>query len=160
MQFAVGAALAAGLAGTVAMTMMMVMGRAVGMTSMDITLLTGGMMTGDEKRAKLLGMMIHVVMMGTVVFGLLYGAIFHWVGSASALTGVLVGLVHGLVVGAMAMPMMKAIHPRMKTTGQGGFQLAAPGFMGLGYGKGTPMGLLVGHVLYGLVAALVYAALV
>ncbi|UQA91104.1 hypothetical protein [Streptomyces halobius] len=159
MEFAAGAGLVAGLAGTVVMTAVMMTGRAMGMTNMDIALLTGGMMTGDKKRARILGMMLHFVMMGTVVFGLLYAAVFHWLGSAGALTGVLVGLAHGLMVGMMAMPMMAAAHPRMQG-GSGGFTLAAPGFMGVGYGKGTPIGLLVGHMLFGLVAALVYAAMV
>jgi hypothetical protein len=63
------------------------------------------------------------------------------------------------VVGAVAMPMMGAVHPRMSGSGDG-FRLGAPGFMGIGYGKGTPMGLLVGHLIYGVVVALVYAALV
>jgi hypothetical protein len=157
--FVVGPALLAGLAGTVAMTAAMVMGRAMGMTSMDIALISGGMMTGDERRARMLGMVIHFVVMGTVVFGLVYAAVFHWMDSAGWLVGLVVGLIHGVVVGAMAMPMMGAVHPRMRGDGAG-FRLDAPGFMGMGYGKGTPMGLLLGHVIYGVVVALVYAALV
>ncbi|NUQ95094.1 MAG: hypothetical protein HOY79_00565 [Streptomyces sp.] len=159
MAFSAGAALLAGLAGTVVMTVVMMMGRAMGMTNMDIALITGGMMVREEKRARSAGMMIHLVMMGTVVFGLLYAALFHALGSASVVTGLLVGLVHGLVVGMMAMPMMGAIHPRMQGAGDG-FTLDAPGFMGVGYGKGTPMGLLAGHLMYGLVVALVYGTLV
>ncbi|MEU3199388.1 hypothetical protein [Streptomyces sp. NPDC006996] len=157
MEFAVGPALLAGLAGTVAMTAAMMMGRVMGMTSMDIALISGGMLSGDERRARLIGMGIHVVVMGTVVFGLLYAAVFHWFDSASWLVGLVTGLIHGLVVGAMAMPMMAAVHPRMRGTGDG-FRLDTPGFMGVRYGKGTPMGLLVGHAIYGVVAALVYAA--
>ncbi|UQA91287.1 hypothetical protein [Streptomyces halobius] len=158
MDFAVGPALLAGLVGTVAMTAAMMMGRVMGMTSMDIALITGGMMTGDERRARMLGMIMHFVVMGTVVFGLIYAAVFHWIGSASWLAGLVVGLIHGLLVGVIALPMMGAFHPRMRGSGDG-FRLDLPGIMGIGYGKGTPMGLLMGHLIYGLVVALVYAAL-
>lgn len=54
---------------------------------MDIALITGRMMTGDEKRARGLGMMIHLVVMGTVVFGLLYGALFFWLPGRSGVHG-------------------------------------------------------------------------
>lgn len=158
MEFSVGPALLAGLVGTCAMTAAMMMGRAMGMTSMDIALITGGMMTGDERRARMVGMVVHFVVMGTVVFGLIYAAVFHWTGSAGWLAGLVTGLVHGLVVGVLAMPMMGAVHPRMRGSGDG-FRLGAPGFMGIGYGKGTPMGLLMGHLIYGVVVALVYGAL-
>ena len=63
------------------------------------------------------------------------------------------------VVGIMAMPMMGAIHPRMQPVAEG-FRLDTPGIMGVNYGKGTPLGLLMGHAVYGVVVALVYSALV
>jgi hypothetical protein len=157
-EFAVWPALLAGLAGTAAMTAVMVMGRAAGMTEMDIMLIAGGMMTGDRRRARLMGAMIHLVM-GTVVFGLLYAALFAGIDSAGALTGLVIGFVHGLVVGALAMPMMGAVHPRMRA-GREGFALPAPGIMGTGYGRGTPAGILIAHLVYGLVVVLVYNALV
>ncbi len=87
----------------------------------------------------------------------MYAAVFHWFDSASWLVGLVTGLIHGVVVGALAMPMMATVHPRMRGSGDG-FRLDAPGFMGINYGKGTPMGLLAGHVIYGVVVALVYAA--
>lgn len=39
-------------------------------------------------------------------------------------------------------------------------QLAAPGVMGSAWGGMTPVGLLMGHVVYGLVVALVYQAFI
>lgn len=41
----------------------------------------------------------------------------------------------------------------------GSVRIAEPGLFGINYGRGTPMGLLMGHVAYGLVVALVYGAL-
>lgn len=106
--------------------------------------------------------------MGSVVFGLVYAAVFTAVDSASVLTGLIVGAVHGVVVGAMAMPMMPAMHPRMMasppggavSTGGGTVTLSKPGFFGANWGGMTPVGLLVGHLVYGLLVALVYSALV
>jgi len=152
-------ALIAGFSGTVAMTLGMTMGKSMGMTTMDIALISGGMMSGDERKARRAGMFIHLIVMGTLVFGSIYAFLFQALESASWVTGLIVGVVHGAVVGIMAMPMMGAIHPRMKPAAEG-FQLDPPGIMGVNYGKGTPLGLLMGHAVYGVVVALVYSGLV
>ena len=159
MDFELVSALIAGLTGAVAMTVMMMMGKSMGMTTMDIALISGGMMTKDEEKARRIGMMIHLVVMGTIAFGIGYALLFQAFDSVGAATGLSIGAFHGLVVGMMAMPMMGAIHPRMQPAAEG-FHLDSPGFMGVAYGKGTPVGLVMGHAVYGLVVALVYRALV
>lgn len=77
-------------------------------------------------------------------------------------------MAHGLVVGVVAMPMMPKMHPRMEddthdlsggetvTEGAGGLRVAAPGLLGSRWGGMTPLGLVMGHAVYGLVVALVY----
>ena len=159
MEFEVVPALVAGFGGTVVMTAMMMMGKSMGMTTMDITLIAGGMVSGDERKARRAGMLIHFIVMGTVVFGVAYALVFQALDSASWAVGLVLGLVHGAVVGIVGMPMMGAVHPRMRPA-TAGFQLDLPGIMGINYGKGTPMGLVMGHAIYGLVAALIYSALV
>ena len=159
MQFELVPALVAGFVGTAAMTMMMIMGKSMGMTTMDIALIAGGMMAKDERRARILGNFVHWIVMGTVVFGIVYALLFQALDSAGVVPGLVIGIVHGLVVGAMAMPMMGAIHPRMQPLADG-FHLDSPGFMGVSYGRGTPVGLIAGHAIYGLVVALVYSALI
>lgn len=159
MEFELLPALIAGFVGTAAMTIMMMMGKSMGMTTMDIALISGGMIAKDEKSARVIGNFVHWIMMGTIVFGIVYALLFQALDSAGAGTGLIIGIVHGLIVGVMAMPMMGAIHPRMQPVADG-FHLDSPGFMGVSYGKGTPAGLIVGHALYGLVVALVYLALV
>lgn len=170
MEFSILAALVAGLVGTAVMSTMMKMSGKLGMTDMPpMELVTGSMMSGDPDRANQLGIALHWVMMGTVVFGLGYAALFNALGSASWLTGVGIGAVHGLMVGLVFMPMMPSMHPRM--TRQPVFAgtvdpdastvtLAAPGVMGSRWGGMTPVGLLMGHVVYGLVVALVYQSFV
>jgi uncharacterized membrane protein YagU involved in acid resistance len=168
MEFSLLGALVAGLVATLVMSPLMRMASAMGMTQMPpMPLVTGAMISGDRRTAVSAGIAIHYVMMGTVVFGLIYAVIFAAAGSASVLTGLLVGLVHAVVVGAMAMPVMPAMHPRMGhqpvTVGAGvgqpdtgEVQLSSPGFFGVRWGAMTPMGLVIGHLVYGLVVALVY----
>lgn len=106
---------------------------------------------------------------GTIVFGLGYAALFVALDDASVLTGLLIGVGHGIVAG-VAMAMMGAMHPRMDppplggngevvTTVAGEVRLVEPGLFAKNYGPMTPVGLLMGHAAYGVVVALIYAAL-
>lgn len=174
MDFELLAALAAGLAATVVMTALMTMATRAGLTDMPpMPLVTGAMMTGDRRQAMAFGAVVHYLVMGTAVFGSLYGALFVAIGDASWWIGALIGVAHGLVVGAMFMPMMPTLHPRMSRSAapartgldratvteqpDGEVRLAAPGFMGKDWGAMTPAGLVMGHAVYGVVAALVYS---
>lgn len=168
MTFEIVPALVAGLAATVVMTALMTMAASTGMSKMPpMPMVMGSMMSGDPDRARRIGTLLHVGVMGTVVFGLVYAALFASFGSASLLTGVAIGGAHGLIVGAVGMPMMPVLHPRMEhragaaplEISGGTVQLTAPGFFGINWGGMTPMGLVVGHIVYGIVAALVYGAL-
>lgn len=170
MEFSIIGALVAGFVGTAIMSMMMKMAGKMGMTDMPpMELVTGSMLSGDPERAKQLGIGLHWIMLGTIVFGLGYAALFSALGTASWLTGILIGAVHGLVVGLVAMPMMPAMHPRMTTepafagtvdTAVDRVELSAPGVLGSRWGAMTPVGLVMGHIVYGLVVALVYQAFV
>lgn len=167
MEFSLLAALAAGLVATLVMSGLMRLASMMGMTQMPpMPVVTGAMMSGDRRTATAVGLVLHYVVMGTVVFGLVYGAIFTAVGSASVVVGLLIGLVHAVIVGAMAMPMMPAVHPRMKRApvpaggGSPGpdadVELSSPGVFGARWGAMTPAGLVIGHLVYGAVAALMY----
>lgn len=170
MEFSVLGALVAGLVGTAVMSAMMKMSARMGMTDMPpMELVTGSMMSGDPERAQQLGIVAHWMMMGTIAFGLGYAALFSAFGTASWLVGIAIGAVHGMVVGLVFMPMMPAMHPRMTrepafagttdVTG-GSVQIAAPGPLGARWGGMTPVGLVMGHVVYGLIVALVYQAFI
>jgi len=166
MDFVLWAALLSGFIATLVMTAMIKMSTAAGMTEMpSFELMTGSMMSGDEKTAKTIGAVIHYVMMGTIVFGIIYALLFQAFDSASWLTGLTIGIVHGIVIGVMFMPMMPAMHPRMgepavigEQTGE--IRLSSPGIMGKNWGAMTPIGVLMGHAVYGVVLALLYDAFV
>lgn len=166
MEFVLWAALLSAFIATLVMTAMIKMSAAAGMTQMpSFELMTGSMMSGDEKTAKTIGAMIHYVMMGTVVFGIIYALLFQAFDSASWLTGLAIGIVHGLIIGMIFMPMMSTMHPRMGEPAVAGeptdeIRLSSPGVMGKNWGSMTPMGMLMGHAVYGVVLALLYDAFV
>jgi hypothetical protein len=165
MEFSIVGALVAGFVATAVMTAMMKLAGAAGMTQMPpMELITGAMVSGDEAMAKQLGYFLHWIMMGTIVFGLVYAAIFSAAGSASWLLGLGAGLAHGVLVG-VSLAMMPAMHPRISgapsaagpvSTINGEVHLSAPGVFGAAWGGMTPVGLLIGHAVYGIVLALVY----
>lgn len=168
-EFDLGAALLSGLVGTLVMTAMMTMSKAAGMSDMPpMPLVMGSMVDGDRRRALAMGTLAHYVVMGTVVFGLVYAALFTAFDNDAWWIGAVVGAVHGVLVGAIFMPMMPSMHPRMAAVGEvgstvdtderGEVVIRSPGFFGKDWGGMTPAGLVMGHAVYGLVAALVYGA--
>lgn len=128
------------------------------------------MVSGTPKTAMGIGAMVHVIGMGAVVFGIGDRALFSAFDNDAWWLGATIGMVHGLKVGAMAMPMMPLVHPRMEgdgssaglsggqtvSEGAGDLRLAAPRVLGSRWGRMTPVGILMGHVLYGTVLILVY----
>ncbi len=142
-------AIIAGLVGTLVFTVVLMMAPKMGMPKMDIVGLLGSMF-GKPNQA--LGWMMHL-MMG-VVFALVYA--FLWssgVGAATWLFGLTFGAVHWLIVGMM-MGMIPMMHAGIKSGA-----VKAPGlWMTNNGGAMAFMGGLVGHMIFGLIVALVYAA--
>jgi hypothetical protein len=174
-EFDLLAALAGGLVATLVMTAMMQMATRGGMTDMPpMPLVLGSMVSGDRKTATTIGGLLHFVMMGTVVFGIVYGSLFTAFDDDSWWVGLLIGVVHALIVGVMFMPMMPKMHPRMSVQpvgagtpddgrtvavdDRGEVTVAAPGVLGKNWGAMTPAGFVMGHAVYGLVLALIYGA--
>ena len=145
------AAIVAGLVGTAAMSMVMSMGPRMGFPKMAIWEMLGSMFDSHGKNT--LGWMAHF-MMGAV-FALIYAALWSaGLGAPTLIGGILFGAVHFVVVGLMlgGIPVM---HAGIKAG-----TVQAPGVLMLNGGIMGLMGGLVGHILYGLVVALVYAAIV
>lgn len=145
------AAIVAGLVATLVFTVILMMAPRMGMPKMDIVELLGSMF---GKPNPVLGWMMHL-MMGAI-FALVYA--FLWsngIGAATWFSGLVFGAVHWLVVGVM-MAMIPMMHAGIKSGA-----VKAPGMWMTGNGGGMMafMGGLVGHMIFGLVVALVYAAL-
>lgn len=140
-------AVISGLVGTIAISAVMAMAPLMGMPKMDIV---GMLSTMFGKPNKVLGWIMHF-MMG-VVFALIYA--FLWsigIGSAGWLSGLIFGAVHWLVVGLM-MAMIPVMHVGIKNS-----DVEAPGLWMTNQGGVLAfIGGLMGHMIFGLVAALVY----
>lgn len=133
MSLRVGKAVVAGLAGTAAMTMLMLVAPSMGMPPMNIGAMLGSVMGGNVA----LGWAAHV-MIGAVL-GLLYAAIFAArLPGSPGVRGALFSLLPWLMAQLVVMPMM-----------------------GAGLFSGSPLaagGSLMGHLAYGLVLGLVYGS--
>lgn len=144
-------AVVAGLIGTAVFSMLMWLSPRMGMPRMAIWELLGSMFAKDGNRA--FGWIAHF-MMG-VIFAIIYAALWSaGIGSANLGSGALFGALHWLLAG-LAMGMVPVMHAGMRAG-----TVQAPGvYMVSGGGLVAFMGGLVGHVVYGIVVALVYGAL-
>ena len=154
------AAIVAGLVGTAAMSLLMVMGPKMGLPKMAIWEMLGSMF--DSHGNNTLGWMAHF-MMGAV-FALIYAALWSaGLGAPTLIGGILFGAVHFVIVGLMTLAPARSAGvggiPVMHAGIKAG-TVQAPGVLMLNGGIMGLMGGLVGHILYGLVVALVYAAIV
>lgn len=145
-------AIVAGLLGTIIITMVMNMAPQMGMPKMDIVGMLGSMFSPEGNRT--MGMAMHM-MMG-IVFAIIYALLWNaGLGSVGLLWGALFGAGHWIVAGTMmgGMSMMHAGVKAGTVEAPGVFMLNNGGIMAF-------MGGLIGHVIFGLVVALVYGLFV
>ncbi len=143
-------AIVAGLAATLVMSVVMWLAPKMGFPKMDIVGMLSTMFS--KKGIPILGWMMHL-MMG-IIFALAYA--FLWsngIGSATWLYGLVFGAIHWLIVGVI-MAMIPMLHVGIRAGA-----VKAPGMYMTGNGGGVKafVGGLMGHMIFGLVVALVYA---
>jgi hypothetical protein len=139
-----------GFVATVVLTTLMAGSQGLGLTRMSLPYLLGTMFTPDRDRARLVGVLVHLV--NGWLFSLLYVAAFHSWGVASVARGALVGVVHAAFVLVVGMPALPSLHPRMANEQYGPTvvrQLEPPGFLALHYGVRTPLSVLLSHAVFG-----------
>lgn len=139
-----------GLLGTVTLTTIMSGAQGLGFTRMSLPFLLGTMVTPDRKRAKAVGFGMHLVL--GWLFAFVYTATFHSWRRANWWLGVAMGLGHALFALVVGMGVLPAFHPRMATEESGPTptrMLEPPGFLGLNYGPGTPLTVILAHLVYG-----------
>jgi hypothetical protein len=146
-----------GFAATVVLSIMMAGAQSFGFTRMSIPFLLGTMLTASRDRAMLTGLLMHIV--NGWLFALLYALAFESWQQATWWLGAGIGLVHGLFVLAVGMPIVPAMHPRMVSEYFGptpNRQLQPPGFLALNYGRRTPIVALTSHLVYGAILGAFY----
>lgn len=140
-------AVISGILGTLAISMVMAAAPMMGMPRMDIVDMLSTMF---GKPNRVLGWMMHL-MMG-VVFALIYA--FLWsigIGSPGWISGLIFGAAHWLTVGLM-MAVIPIVHAGIKNG-----DVEAPGMWMINQGGMLSfVGGLMGHMVFGLVVALVY----
>jgi hypothetical protein len=147
-----------GLVATLVLSTTLAGSQALGQSRMAVPFLLGTMLTGNRDHAGAIGFGVHLL--NGWVFALVYAVAFESLGRADWWIGGIGGLLHGLVMLVIILPLLPGIHPRMASERAGPTPtrlLQPPGFLGLNYGHRTPIIGLAGHILYGCVLGLFYS---
>ena len=129
----------------------------LGLTRMSIPYLLGTMFTPDRDRAKVFGFLFHLG--NGMAFSLLYVAVFESLHAAGWWRGALIGLVQAAFVLTVVTTILPSVHPRMASEQQGPStvrQLEPPGFLALHYGARTPIGVVLAHLVFGVILGVFY----
>lgn len=122
----------------------------LGLSRLSLPFLIGTVFTGSRDRANVYGFTFYII--GGWIFAFMYYLIFSDLNLHRWWIGALVGALHGLFLLVMLLPILPHLHPRIATEFDGPTaqrRLEPPGFMGLNYGRMTPVSTLVGHIVYG-----------
>jgi uncharacterized membrane protein YagU involved in acid resistance len=143
-----------GFGATVVLTLLIAGAQGLGVTRMSLPYLLGAMFTPDRDRARVVGILLHLA--NGWVFSLVYFAVFAVYGRPELVLGAGVGLVHGLFVAAVGLPLLPAFHPRVARPHAGPTaerRLEPPGFLARNYGWSTGAVIVVAHVVFGALLA-------
>jgi hypothetical protein len=135
---------------TAVLTTVMTGSQGLRLSRMSLPYMLGALVTVNRDRAKVLGLAVHFA--NGLVFSLVYVAMFHSWRMATWWLGAAVGMVHAAFVLTVGMYLLPGLHPRMASEQHGptvARQLEPPGFLALNYGLGTPVSVVVAHLLYG-----------
>jgi hypothetical protein len=141
-----------GLVATVAMTTVLQASQGLGLSRLSLPFLVGTLFTKNRNTAVMVGFVLYTI--GGWLFALLYFLFFASIGFAAWWLGALLGFLHGLFLLICALPLLPYAHPRMASEHDGpghAYVLEPPGFMGLNYGRRTPVTTLLGQTVYGLI---------
>jgi hypothetical protein len=137
---------------TVVLTILLAGSQGFGFTRMNVPFLLGTIVTPNRDRAKLYGILIHLI--NGVLFAWLYLVGFQFWGGATWWKGLVFGAVHAGFLLTGVVTLLPGMHPRMATEEEGPTlvrQLEPPGFLGLYYGRRTPLSVLLAHLAFGLI---------
>lgn len=144
---------------TVFLTAVLVGAQLGGLTRLDIPLMLGTVFIGDPDRGRFVGFFVHLI--AGQFFALFYGLAFVELGRSGWWLGALFGVAHSAVAGAVLVPILATVHPRMATERAGPTTtttLEPPGLMALNYGWSTPLVAMVAHAGYGAILGMLMKA--
>jgi hypothetical protein len=139
-----------GLVATVAMSAILEGARRLHWSRMSLPFVFGAAVTGRSGAASAIGFVLYVA--GGWLFAFLYAWLFEVLGRSGLWLGVGIGVLHGVWLLVVFLPLLAEIHPRMATARTGLTamrRLEPPGLAGLNYGTRTPLVTMVGQAVYG-----------
>jgi uncharacterized membrane protein YagU involved in acid resistance len=139
------------------MTTLMEGGQYLRLTRMSLPFILGTLVTENRTWANVWGFGLHFV--NGIGFALGYGLFFEVLGRSDWWLGAIAGALHATFVLAVVIPVIPDIHHRMASEDEGPDptpMLQPPGWFATNYGPQTPIGTLIGHVLYGATIAFFY----
>ena len=140
-----------GLVATVAMTTILQASQGLGLSRLNLPFLVGTLFARNRNTAVIVGFIAYTI--GGWLFTLLYFLFFASVGVATWWLGAILGFLHGIFLLVCALPLLPYAHPRMASEHDGpghDYILEPPGFLGLNYGRRTPITTLLAQTVYGL----------
>jgi len=146
-----------GLMATTVMTIILAGSQGMGLSRLSLPFLAGTLVTGNRWRASIVGFVIYFI--GGWLFAFLYFLLFLSLGKSNWWIGAITGLIHGLFLLVVVLPVLPYMHPRLATEYDGPTatrRIEPPGFMGLNYGYRTPFTTLLGHACYGMILGAFY----
>lgn len=153
----ISGALLWGLVATSVLTMLQTTSQQLGWSRISLPFMLGTMVTPRRAWAFGVGFVAHFAV--GVGFALLYAWLFESVDQASWWLGLLLGALHGGFMLAVVVTLLPAVHPRMAGRHHGPTptrQLEPPGFLGMNYGRRTPLITGASHLVYGLLLGALY----
>ena len=150
MMMMLGATVFWGVFASIVFTTLLAASQGLGFTRMNIPFMLGTMFTPDRDRAKIYGVLLHLLV--GVVFSLLYLCAFRAWGGATWWKGLIFGAAQGAFFLTFGVSLLPGLHPRMASEHEGPTvvrQLEPPGFLGLNYGRRTPISIFASHLVWG-----------
>lgn len=140
-----------GAVATAVMTGIMQGAQGIGLSRLSIPFMVGTMLSGNRRIATVTGFVLYTL--GGWIFAFLYFLVLTRLGLLAWWAGGLLGFLHAAVLLVAVLPLFPLIHPRMASDFDAPVArpvLEPPGFLGLNYGRGTPVSLLLAQCVYGL----------
>ena len=146
-----------GLVATLVLTTIQSGSQGLRLTRMSLPLMLGTLVSSNLDRVRIYGFTLHFV--NGWVISAVYALVFEALGRATWLIGTVLGLVHGVFILGVLIPVLPSIHPRMANEYQHPDPTALlepPGFLALHYGRRTPLLTIAAHLVYGLILGAFY----
>lgn len=148
-----------GFAATLTFTSINFASQNFGLSRLNFALLFGTLFTADRGAANVLGFLLYLL--GGWFIAFFYFLFLGALGGANWWKGALLGLLHGMLLLTVLLPLLPYLHPRIATEYDGPTdlrRLEPPGFLALNYGPHTPLVTVLAQAAYGAVLGFGFSA--